>query len=269
MIINEEEFNRSLQSISNVILKALKINIVTGNYDILKLDDRELPKSERAKKNIFAWADEFMEERNAIENAFELHRLMYNPKYLREYFSKNNFMNVKYKRRDTDGKYKWIEMQLNKIDEEWIYLFIIDVNHRFLNELEITDHVFEEKYIDSETGFKNLNGLSAIVDKFNNRKVGILYIKLSNLQDLNKFIRQTFLTFSHGYYRISDNEFYIICNDYTKQRFNSLVDTLVSSLKHSNINFVYNKLWEDKYDSLQKILENLKNDTKGDYKWDF
>ena len=75
LIINEEEFDKALQSISNVILKVLKVNIVTGNYDIIKLDDRELPKSERAKINIFAWADEFMEERNAVENAFELHSI--------------------------------------------------------------------------------------------------------------------------------------------------------------------------------------------------
>lgn len=258
MIINEEEFGKALQSISNVIMKVLKVNIVTGNYDILKLDDCELPKSERAKINIFAWADEFMEGRNAVENAFELHRLMYNPKYLQEYFSKNNFMNIKYRRKDIDGKYKWIEMQLNKIDDEWIYLYIIDVNNRFLKELELSDTVFEEKYIDAETGFKNLDGLSDVINRFNNRKVGALYIRLSDTQDLNKFIKQTTLTFSHGYYRISDNEFYIICNDYSRQRFNSLVNILITSLKHNNIDFVYNKLWEDKYDSLPKLLEVLK-----------
>ena len=98
-MINEGEFNLALNSISNLMLKVLKINTITGKYNIIKIDDRELPKSERAKKNIFAWADEFMEERNVVESAFEFHRLIYNQKYIQEYFSKNNFLNVKYKRK--------------------------------------------------------------------------------------------------------------------------------------------------------------------------
>ena len=70
-MINEEEFNLALNSISNLMLKVLKINIITGKYNIIKIDDHELPKSERAKKNIFAWADEFMEERNVVNGFAE------------------------------------------------------------------------------------------------------------------------------------------------------------------------------------------------------
>lgn len=257
-MINEGDFNLALNSISNLMLKVLKINIITGKYNIIKIDDRELPKSERAKKNIFAWADEFMEERNVVESVFEFHRLMYNQKYLQEYFSKNNFLNVKYKRKCINGEYKWAELQVNKIDNEWVYLYVIDINNRFSEELDLIDKKYENLYIDSETGFKNENGLKFLIDRFNNRKVGMMYIKLND-DKVSSIVKYATSVFSHGYYRASEREFYIICNDYGKQRFNVLADTFVSLLKNDGVDFIYNKLWEDRYDSLPKLLDTLKN----------
>lgn len=256
-MINESEFNLALNNIAKVIIKVLKVNIYTGGFKIVKIDDNELPKSERAKKNIFAWADEFMEDKNTIENSFEIHRLMYNPKYIQEYFSKNDFMNVKYKRKDIDGKYKWIELQINKIDNEWVYLYIIDVNHRFSEELTIVDNNYAEKFIDPETGFKNVNALNDIIERFNNRKVGILYFKIDT-KDIHTFVKQAIKTFSYGYYRLSENEFYIICNDYCRQRFNLLSDELKSQLNTLGIQYKSKQLWQDKYTSIRDLLEKMR-----------
>ena len=243
--------------------KILKVDLSNGTYESIKVKDGEEPKSPRAQVNVLAWAEEFIENYNAIEDDLEMHRLAYNLKFMRSYFETNDSFSVRYKRKNVlTNEYEWVQMLMEKSDEpNIVYLYIIDIDEHFHKELDYLMHKNLIENTDEETGLKNKQSFNRLIDNFNNRKVGLIYLKYNDIKDIIKSIENIKNDFVSGSFKVSDNEIFVICNDHSRQRFHEKYHNLINHLQELGIKCTVGKLWKEKYDSLVDLLDIVKSET--------
>lgn len=259
----KEELSKALSYMYKAYVKVLKVNYIDGTYDILKVESGEKPKSDRAKINILAWAHEYLDNDQVEDVNIELNKLAYNLNYIQRYFDDHNELSVIYKRRINNSKdFHWVNLKIIKLDKKKAYLYVINMDNCIKNELEYVYRKDRSQFIDEETKFKNAKSLTKLVKSYNNRSVGMIYMKVYDgvIQDLCTIIRTTF---ADGYFRLNDQEFIIICNDLSKVKFKQHYKALVSKT-NDEFDIEFNKLYKERYHDLGELVEKVKreDDTK-------
>ena len=263
MVYKENEFVTALGLIERNIVKIIKVNYIDGTYEIVKAEKGDFPKSNRAKVNILAWANEFIENGNIIDVNLDLNKLTYNLRNIQEHFKNNKEYYVSYKRKNIkDGEFHWAVLKLYKINKSEALLYIFNFEKSVGEKLEIVYKQEYADYIDIESQFKNKKSLTNLIERYKNRKVGIMYFKLKSLKNLNKFSTVIRESFSSGYYRLSKNEFVVLCTDYARSRFNQKYAYIISLLASDDIIGKHNKLYKENYTDIAQLIEKVKNDDK-------
>ena len=255
---NNVEYIKALSVLDKDLIKVLKVNYVNGTYDILKTNDKDLPKTKRAKENIIAWVNEFIENYNALDINLESHKLFYNLKTMQNFLKNRNEFSILYKRKMlTDNIFNWVMLKLIKIDNKELYLYIINVHYPIAKEMESAYKENIEKYLDKETKFKNRTSFNEYVKNYDNRKIGLMYFHiLDEYQVFSKIIRERFAS---GFYRLTNSDFIIICDSYSKSRLNQKYTELTNIFKELGLIIGSSKIWKNNCEDLNKLVKELKD----------
>lgn len=285
MLTDDEIMLReSLNLIDVSYHKILKINLNTGKYIPIKVYDSEIYEND----DISEWVNHVADNGFIHEDNIAGFKLFADLKAVRILMKNNKHIKFKY-RRKMNNSYKWVLMQLIRSVQytntnQVIMLYIRDIDDEYEAEYTENNNLKRISYTDAMTGllnkncyidivennvytanaaiFGDINGLKYINDNYGHEQGDKLISKFANI--LSNYFRK------NSCYRISGDEFIVLCNNITKEEFIERFNKLYEEIQNMEIPIASIGYCYEKNGNIKTIVSNAEKnmyiDKKNFYK---
>ena len=133
-----EELIKALNTLSQNIIKILKVNLDRDDYEIIKSNPNELSKEMGYSEKISEWLKLFAETGQVFPEDMRAYGAHTDLEYLRNFFKEPNAVwRLRY-RRNAGDSYKWVMMEMRptpnfSLDNKEVYLYVQDVDNELLD----------------------------------------------------------------------------------------------------------------------------------------
>ncbi len=230
--------------------KILQVNLSDRSYEIIKVDQDELPDAERWGDDISVWIREFALSGNVYDEDISLFLNYSNIENIKRYFMENDTpMYIRY-RRKFDDEYRWVMLEIVKSKEytleyPCVFVLVRDVGDSLSREFQQFRELERVTSVDPLTGINNQYAFRRMCVLFeeavHNISVGVVYADLNGLKNVNDIqgheagddficsfankIREFQL--SPYAYRVGGDEFLLVFHDMSEEEMRKKMQPLI------------------------------------------
>ncbi len=246
----------AVSTLSEIYHKILKVNLTTGAYRAIKVDNAERRQFMDKLDNIFDWWNEFEKAGNIYESDAEVYRQFTDADELRQFFQAGgDRKGCKYRRKSGD-EFRWVELELIRSMEytkknQIVILYVKDIHEEYVKNILHNKKMLDNFYRDALTLLYNRHKFNDDINNFKEagcRQLTCVYIDANGLHELNNLlghkkgddmlccVADTLRKyFSEDYiYRIGGDEFVVLCDSVSPEKTKTNIAKIKKELAADN-----------------------------------
>lgn len=232
----------ALQTLSIPYHKILKVNLLDDTYSPIKVFKEEMSSDKGYKPSFSGWLKSFEESGQIYDADSDIYEQFTNIDQLRKYFQTSKEPIVLRYRRNINGIFKWVLMELHAAleyneENQFIFLYIHDIDDTYSAEIEEQRALQVVSKTDVLTGLSNFYAFKILCTEFSHKQekppVGLVFADLNGLKIINdtqghdkgnefilSFTKIFVSIFSNFHcFRISGDEFIAVSEGLSREEF--------------------------------------------------